>query len=237
MGKIRYLSDGALRYIKSRLDSIEKKIISGGNNIIETKSCEILSIKTNKFVTYYNTDIDENQIIYMTTSCDTINGNINILIDDKVYNISVFYKDGFIFTNDGSIGAINYMEKPGIPPYIQVIIDCIINNKKITTDINYEISEVDDITRVRAEYLSNSGRANSIIDNNTLFEDLCNAMIISIDNFDYYINRIDVINKMITCKCINAPLNEYNFELQIEFPINKGIKIISNNSNYINIKM
>lgn len=237
MGRIRYLSDGALKYIKSRLDSIEKKIISGGNNIVEAKSCEILSIKTNKFVTYYNADIDENQIIYMTTSCDTINGNINILVDDKVYNISVFYKDGFIFTNDGSIGEINYMERHGIPPYIHVIIDCIINNKKITTDINYEISKVDDITRVRAEYLSNSGRGNSIIDNNTLFEDLCNAMIISIDNFDYYINRIDVTNKIITCKCINAPLNEYNFELQIEFPINKGIKIISINSNYINIKM
>lgn len=233
MSKIRYLSDGALRYIKGRLDSIEKKINNGGN-ITTPKDCKILSITSNILTTYNNED-GITKVIYMTTDDNYINGNMNILVDSQVYNINIYIKNSFIYTAKGDIGAINYIEKD-INSQMNIIISTIINNRRINISETYPISFIKDIdinSGISASYIVNAHESRDIY--NSTFDDMCNAKTINIDGLYYVISDIDVTNKVINLKCISAPLNNYNFEVQVQF-VNNTVRLKSINSNYIDVR-
>lgn len=237
MSKIRYLSDGALRYIKSRLDSIEKKL-NGSGNITTPKNCEILSIITSDIFTYYNVDTDNIEYIDMPNYTNGIieypNGNIVISVDNKRYNINAFIYNGDIYSNIGYIGTLKY-RVIGVQKSVAVVnIDCIIDNKKINITAEYNEYTIKDINTIDATYLVNKTR--SVVDlSSTTFDDMCEAKTITINDFCYVINSIDVSNKIINLIAISAPLNRYNFEVQVQF-VNGKIRLKSKNSKYINIK-
>lgn len=237
MSKIRYLSYGALRYIKGRLDNIEKKI-NGGGNITTPKNCEILSIITSDIFTCYNVDTENIEYIDMPNYTNGIieypNGNIVISVDNKRYNINAFIYNGDIYSNIGYIGTFKYRHIVGQKSVAVVNIDCIIDNKKINITAEYNEYTIKDINTIDATYLVNYNR--SIVNlNSTTFDDLCEAKTINIDGFCYVIKNIDVDNKIINLIAISAPLSYYNFELQVQF-IDGRARIKSKNSSYIDIR-
>lgn len=237
MSKIRYLSDGALRYIKGRLDSIEKKL-NGSGNITTPKNCEILSIITSDIFTCYNVNTDNIEYIDMPNYINGIieypNGNIVISVDNKIYNINAFIYNGDIYSNIGSIGTLKYKHIVGQKNVAIVNIDCIIDNKKINITAEYNEYTIKDINTIDATYLVNKTR--SVVDlSSTTFDDMCEAKTITINDFCYVINSIDVSNKIINLIAISAPLNRYNFEVQVQF-VNGNIRLKSKNSDYIDIR-
>lgn len=236
MSKIRYLSDGALRYIKGRLDSIEKKI-NGGGNVTTPKDCKILNISTNNIITYYNLNRDTTEIISMSGNEDYINGNIAISVDGEIYNITAFIIDNKIYSNNGCIGKIAHFAKPTIGLSVEVTIDCIINNKKINIITQYKESVYRDISSLDNEYFMDyNNNIHKLNDERNTFILLYNAKCFVINDFCYVVKSFDTTNRIITLMAISAPLSNYNFEIQIEVVVNNGIKIKSKNSDYLNIE-
>lgn len=230
MSKIRYLSDGALRYIKSRLDSIDKKI--NGNEITNATKCKILNIKTNMFLTDPN---DSKNVICMTKPVNHVSGNITILANDNIYNLNVFITNGDIYNNDKKIGYV--ILNKGDFDVVEVYINCIIDNKRINFMNAFSVSvikDIDDYSEVFMYHIDYD-KCNIQMGNNTINE-LCDAKVFILGKICYIINYIDNNNNIIGLQCITSPLNEYDFQLTIEVIDNK-ITIKSENSNYLDVKM
>lgn len=230
MGKIRYLSDGALRYIKGRLDSIEKKINS--NEITNATKCKILSIKTNTFFSKPNTM----KVIYMTNPDNHINGNINILVDGNIYNLNAFINsNGTIYSDNKKIGY--FILNKETDHVVEIYIDCIIDNKKVNFMNAFSVSIIRDINNdfIDFTYSINYNNRLHVDINNSTIDEVCNAKFFNIDGLSYIIKDMDDINRVIILKCITPPFNEYNFEVHIGFRDNK-LSIKSINSNYLDIK-
>lgn len=230
MGKIRYLSDGALRYIKSRLDNIEKKI--NGNEITNATKCKILNIKTNAFFSKPNTK----DVIYMTNPDNHINGNINILVDGNIYNLNAFINsNGTIYSDNKKIGYFILNKKTF--DVVELYIDCIIDNKRVNFMNAFNVAIIKDMNDpfIMFEYsIGYNNRLHADINNSTI-DELSNAKFFNIDNLSYIIKDMSDITKTLILQCITPPLNEYNFEVQIGFIDNK-LSIKSINSNYLDIK-
>lgn len=237
MSKIRYLSDGALRYIKSRLDNIEKKIDDVKNhNIQNTIYGNIIDIKSNKFIIKHDSNNDNDVAINIDS--DIVNGHIIILLDDgDIYNNTIYCKNDIIYANGESIGQYVFKNSQ-----LNIHIGFQYKNSYISINKKYDVDKITNINLLNGYFIDNNLKYH-IINDNTNFDNFINAKVINIDDTDYVIRAIDKntpTNKIVKIIPVNAPLNNCNLELFIDFidsPSNKKIRIKDNNElNYIDIR-
>lgn len=227
MGKIRYLSDGALRYIKSRLDSIEKKI---DGNISNNIYGNIVSIKSNKFILKY--DHSKQDDVAIIVDSDIINGNIVIKLDDgSIYTSTIYCKDDIIYSNNDAIGQFVISDSK-----LEIHIGFRYKDIYINLDRKYDINKITNIQYLHCNFIDEHLITHTL-SSTTNFEDFVKAKIITIDNINYSIKNIIVGNKTAILSPISFPLNYTDSFIIIKFDdtLESRIKIRDNKSQYISI--
>lgn len=239
MGKIRYLSDGALRYIKGRLDSIEKKVkelsTNKQENDITAPDVDIVNMQTNYFVVINN---NNNRYCLITDRC--VNEFIIIRNNNKLYHINIHcIKDDVgisnnIYNSDGDIIGSFYIDSNNNIKKLIININVLgININKEYDFYKFNTYNINKTDKVSICYRNGSDIR---VTNELTINNIVNSLYVILDIFTYKLISFDPETNTILLKCVNIVDNIFDysgFDIIINGDINNINGFYADYTNYI----